>query len=55
MTDALAPASFMPSATVAKTGLSRWVCPAFLGFVLLRRELSIARETASYPPTTFVP
>jgi len=38
--EAVAPASFTASATVAKTGRPRCVCPAFLGFV---------------PPTTFVP
>jgi hypothetical protein len=37
---AVAPVSFMASATLAKTGSPRWVCPAFLGFV---------------PPTTLVP
>jgi hypothetical protein len=38
--EAVAPASFTASATVAKTGRPRWDCPAFLGFV---------------PPTTLVP
>lgn len=38
--DAVAPVSFMPSATFLKTGLSRCVDPAFLGLI---------------PPTTFVP
>lgn len=38
--EAVAPASFTASATLAKTGRPRCVCPAFLGFV---------------PPTTVVP
>jgi hypothetical protein len=38
--DASAPVSLIASATVAKTGLSRCLVPAFFGFV---------------PPTTFVP
>lgn len=38
--EAVAPASFTASATVAKTGFPRCVVPAFFGFV---------------PPTTFVP
>jgi hypothetical protein len=40
MAEAVAPASFTASATLAKTGRPRCVCPAFLGFV---------------PPTTVVP
>jgi hypothetical protein len=40
MAEAVAPVSFMASATLAKTGLPRCSVPAFLGFV---------------PPTTFVP
>jgi hypothetical protein len=40
MADAVAPASFTASATVANTGRPRCVDPAFLGFV---------------PPTTVVP
>jgi len=38
--EALAPVSFIASLTLAKTGLPRWVSPAFLGLV---------------PPTTWVP
>ena len=38
--EAVAPVSFTASRTLAKTGLSRCVSPAFFGFV---------------PPTTFVP
>ena len=38
--EAVAPVSLMASLTLAKTGLPRWVEPAFLGFV---------------PPTTLVP
>lgn len=40
MAEAVAPVSFTASLTLAKTGRSRWVVPAFLGLV---------------PPTTFVP
>lgn len=40
MAEAVAPVSFTASATVAKTGLSKCVSPAFFGFV---------------PPTTLVP
>jgi hypothetical protein len=40
MADAVAPACLTASATVAKTGRSRCVDPAFFGFV---------------PPTTWVP
>jgi hypothetical protein len=40
MAEASAPVSFIASATLLKTGLSRCVSPAFLGFV---------------PPTTLVP
>lgn len=40
MAEAVAPVSFTASLTVAKTGRSKCVVPAFLGFV---------------PPTTLVP
>jgi hypothetical protein len=40
MAEAVAPVSFIASLTLPNTGLSKCVCPAFLGFM---------------PPTTFVP
>jgi hypothetical protein len=40
MAEAVAPVSFTASLTLAKTGRSRWIEPAFLGLV---------------PPTTLVP